>query len=161
MIELPLLKVRSFAVADAGDAGLLHRLRHDAARRRPAADRSLGLSELSAGFALPGPLMAAALAIPSGRLGARIGQRPVAIAGGLVFAASFAYILAGRPEPRIRLDLPARLHARRHRRRDDPGDAAGGGDRGAPGARFATGSAVFGMARRSARRSASPSSSPC
>jgi MFS family permease len=50
-----------------------------------------GYSALTAGFALsPGPLMAATFAIPSGRLGGRIGQRPVAAAGGLVFAASFA-----------------------------------------------------------------------
>ena len=54
-----------------------------------------GYSALKAGFALsPGPLTAAIFAIPSGRLGGRIGQRPVAAAGGLVFAAGFAFILA-------------------------------------------------------------------
>src|SRR5205085_1812026 len=53
-----------------------------------------GYSALGAGFALsPGPLMAAAFAVPAGRLGDRIGQRPVAAAGGLVFAASFAWLL--------------------------------------------------------------------
>ena len=51
--------------------------------------------------------MAALFAAPSGELGARIGQRPVATVGGLVFAGGFAFMLRdGRPETRIR-DAPS------------------------------------------------------
>jgi MFS family permease len=109
-----------------------------------------GYSALKAGFALsPGPLTAAAFSIPSGRLGGRFGQRPLTAAGGLVFAAGFAYILASvgsNPEyattflPGFILGgagvgmvlgtLPAVVAA------------------GLPPNRFATGTAVFGMSRQ-------------
>ena len=43
VIELPLLRVRSVAVANGARDGLLRRVRGDAARRRPVPDRGLGL----------------------------------------------------------------------------------------------------------------------
>ncbi|HEX2708690.1 MAG TPA: MFS transporter [Solirubrobacterales bacterium] len=93
--------------------------------------------------------MAATFAIPSGRLGGRIGQRPVAAAGGLVFAASFAYILAtvGSTPEYASTFLPGFML----------GGAGVGMVLGTlpaaataslPPTRFATGTAVFGMARQ-------------
>jgi EmrB/QacA subfamily drug resistance transporter len=53
-----------------------------------------GYSILRAGFAVaPGPALVAVLAPRMGRLAARIGQRPLLLAGGLVFAAGGAYRL--------------------------------------------------------------------
>ncbi len=50
-----------------------------------------GFSTLQAGFALtPGPLLVAFLAPRFGRLAARIGQRPLLIAGGIVFGLAAA-----------------------------------------------------------------------
>lgn len=52
-----------------------------------------GWSILQAGFAIaPGPLLAAMLAPRFGKLGGQIGQRPLVIAGGLLFAASGLYL---------------------------------------------------------------------
>jgi MFS family permease len=109
-----------------------------------------GYSALKAGLALsPGPLTAAIFAIPSGRLGGRIGQRPVAAAGGLTFATGFAVILAtvGSEPAYVSSFLP--------------GFVLGGAGVGMvlgtlpaaataalPPSRFATGTAVFGMARQ-------------
>ncbi len=109
-----------------------------------------GYSALKAGLALsPGPLMAALFAIPSGRLGGRIGQRPVAAAGGLIFAAGFAFILAtvGATPEYASTFLPGFML----------GGAGVGMALGTlpaaataslPPSRFATGTAVFGMARQ-------------
>lgn len=91
IFELELFRVRSFSVANAGTfifalgfyALLLCNVLF--------LTHVWGYSIITAGFALtPGPLMAAALAPPSGRLADRIGQRPIALAGGLVFAAGAA-----------------------------------------------------------------------
>jgi MFS family permease len=109
-----------------------------------------GYSALTAGLALsPGPLMAALFAVPSGRLGGRIGQRPVVVAGGLTFAAGFAYILAsvGSTPDYATTFLPGFML----------GGAGVGMTLGTlpavaaatlPPDRFATGTAVFGMARQ-------------
>jgi EmrB/QacA subfamily drug resistance transporter len=150
VIELPLLRVRSFAVANLASlvffAGFGAMLLGGVLLLTEAWD----YSSLQAGFALsPGPLMAAVFAIPSGRLGGRIGQRPVATAGGLVFAAGFAYVLvtvdgdsqyattflpgfmlAGAGVGMVLGTLPAAATA------------------ALPPSRFATGSAVFSMARQ-------------
>jgi MFS family permease len=109
-----------------------------------------GYSVLQAGFGLmPGPLMAAAFAAPAGRLGHRIGQAPVIAAGGLVFAAGFAinlsllsttpdyagaflpgFLLGGIGVGLVLGPLPAAATV------------------SLPPDRFATGTAVFGMARQ-------------
>lgn len=93
--------------------------------------------------------MAATFAMPAGRLGGRIGQRPVTALGGLVFAAGFVYILASVSA------TPAYLSSFL------PGFMLGGTGigmvlgtlpaavtAGLPAERFATGTAVFGMARQ-------------
>ncbi len=93
--------------------------------------------------------MAAIFAVPSGRLGGRIGQRPVIAAGGLTFAASFAVILAlvGRKPEYATTFLPGFML----------GGAGVGMVLGTlpaavtaslPPERFATGTAFFGMARQ-------------
>ena len=107
-------------------------------------------SVLHAGLALmPGPLMAAIFAAPAGRLGAKVGQAPVIAAGGLVFASGFAVnlsLLSATP------DYAGSFL---------PGFLLGGIGVGLvlgplpaaatmslPADRFATGTAVFGMARQ-------------
>jgi EmrB/QacA subfamily drug resistance transporter len=150
VIELPLLRVRSFALANLATlvffAGFGAMLLSGVLLLTELWD----YSALRAGFALsPGPLMAAAFAIPAGRLGGRIGQRPVATAGGLVFAASFAWILAT-------VDAGSSYATSFL-----PGFMLGGVGVGLtlgtlpaaataelPPSRFATGTAVFGMARQ-------------
>ena len=150
VIELPLLRIRSFSLANlttmvffAGFGAML-------LAGVLLLTEVWGYSALKAGFALtPGPLTAAAFAMPSGKLGGRIGQRPIAIVGGLAFAASFAWILvAVGPEPEY---ATAFL----------PGFVIGGAGVGMmlgtlpaaataalPPERFATGTAVFGMSRQ-------------
>jgi EmrB/QacA subfamily drug resistance transporter len=150
VIELPLLRVRSFALANLAALVFFAGFGAMLLSGVLLLTEVWGYSALKAGFALsPGPLMAAIFAIPSGRLGGRIGQRPVAVAGGLTFAAGFAYILAtvgASPEyastflPGFMLGgagvgmtlgtLPAAAAA------------------GLPPSRFATGTAVFSMARQ-------------
>ncbi len=150
VIELPLLRVRSFALANLATLVFFSGFGAMLLSGVLLLTEVWGYSALKAGFALsPGPLMAASFAIPSGRLGGRIGQRPVATAGGLVFAASFAYLLATvGPAPEYTTTFL-------------PGFMLGGVGVGLtlgtlpaaataalPAGRFATGSAVFGMARQ-------------
>jgi EmrB/QacA subfamily drug resistance transporter len=150
VIELPLLRVRSFALANLAALVFFAGFGAMLLSGVLLLTEVWGYSALKAGFALsPGPLMAATFAIPSGRLGGKIGQRPIATAGGLTFAAGFAYILASvgaSPEyattflPGFMLGgagvgmtlgtLPAAAAA------------------GLPPSRFATGTAVFSMARQ-------------
>ena len=150
MIELPLLRVRSFALANLATLVFFAGFGSMLLSGVFLLTEVWGYSALKAGFALsPGPLMAAVFAIPSGRLGGRIGQRPVAAAGGLIFAASFAYVLATvGPTPEYATTFL-------------PGFVLGGAGVGMalgtlpaaataalPASRFATGSAAFGMARQ-------------
>ncbi len=150
VIELPLLRVRSFALANLAAAVFFAGFGTMLLSGVLLLTEVWGFSPLKAGLALsPGPLMAATFAIPSGRLGARIGQRPVAAMGGLTFAASFAWILATvGPEPAYASTFL-------------PGFMVGGAGVGMvlgtlpaavtaalPPDRFATGTAVFGMARQ-------------
>jgi EmrB/QacA subfamily drug resistance transporter len=59
-----------------------------------------GYSVLRAGLAFaPGPVMAALFAAPGGRLTARVGPGPVALAGGLLFAIGAASFIALPAEP--------------------------------------------------------------
>ncbi len=150
VIELPLLRVRSFALANLATLVFFAGFGAMLLSGVLLLTEVWGYSELRAGFALsPGPLMAAAFAIPAGRLGARIGQRPVATAGGLVFAAGFAWIL-------LSVDATSSYATTFL-----PGFMVGGAGVGLtmgtlpaaatselPPSRFATGSAVFGMARQ-------------
>ena len=150
MIELPLLRVRSFALANLAAAVFFAGFGAMLLSGVLLLTEVWGYSALTAGFALsPGPLMAAVFAVPSGRLGARIGQRPVAAAGGLTFAAGFAYILAtvGHQPEYVSTFLPGFML----------GGAGVGMTLGTlpaaataalPPTRFATGTAVFGMARQ-------------
>ncbi len=150
VIELPLLRVRSFALANLATLVFFMGFGAMLLAGVLLLTEVWGWSALRAGFALsPGPLMAAIFAVPSGRLGAKIGQRPVATVGGLVFAGGFAFMLATvgpRPEYTTTF-LPAFMI----------GGAGVGLTLGTlpaaataslPAGRFATGSAVFGMARQ-------------
>jgi EmrB/QacA subfamily drug resistance transporter len=150
VIELPLLKVRSFALANLATLVFFMGFGAMLLSGVLLLTEVWGWSELRAGFALsPGPLMAALLAVPSGRLGAKIGQRPVATAGGLVFAGGFAFMLATiGPHPEYTSTfLPAFMLG---------GIGVGmtlgtlpaAATASLPPGRFATGSAVFGMARQ-------------
>jgi MFS family permease len=109
-----------------------------------------GFSALTAGLGLaPAPTIAAVFAVPSGRLGGRIGQRPIAATGGLTFACGFVYILAtiGTTPEYATTFLPGSLLA-----------GAGFGmvlgtlpavaTASLPSSRLATGTAVFSMARQ-------------
>lgn len=150
VIELPLLRVRSFAVANLAATVFFAGFGSMLLAGVLLLTEVWGYSALNAGLAMsPGPLAAAALAIPSGRIGARIGQRWVAAIGGLSFAASFAWLLATvGPTPEYAATFL-------------PGFMLGGAGVGMalgtlpaaataalPPSRFATGSAVFGMARQ-------------
>jgi EmrB/QacA subfamily drug resistance transporter len=150
VIELPLLRVRSFALANLATLVFFMGFGAMLLSGVLLLTEVWGWSELRAGFALsPGPLMAAATAAPAGRLGARIGQRPVATVGGLIFAGSFAFMLAAvGPKPEYASTfLPAFMLA---------GIGVGltlgtlpaAATASLPPGRFATGSAVFGMARQ-------------
>jgi EmrB/QacA subfamily drug resistance transporter len=150
VIELPLLRVRSFALANLAALVFFAGFGAMLLSGVLLLTEVWGYSALTAGFALsPGPLTAATFAIPSGRLGGRIGQRPVATAGGLTFATGFAYILATvGPTPEYATTFL-------------PGFVLGGAGvgmtlgtlpaaaaAGLPPSRFATGTAVFSMARQ-------------
>ncbi len=150
VIELPLLRVRSFSVANLAALVFFAGFGAMLLSGVLLLTEVWGYSALTAGFALsPGPLMAATFAIPSGRLGGRIGQRPIAAAGGLLFAASFAWLLAS-------VDAHSSYAASYL-----PGNMIGGAGVGMvlgtlpaaataslPPSRFATGTAVFSMARQ-------------
>jgi MFS family permease len=150
VIELPLLRVHSFALANLAALVFFAWFGAMLLSGVLLLTEVWGYSALEAGFALsPGPLTAAAFAIPSGRLEGKIGQRPVATAGGLTFAAGFAYILASvGPNPEYASTFL-------------PGFVLGGAGvgmtlgtlpaaaaAGLPPSRFAIGTAVFSMARQ-------------
>jgi EmrB/QacA subfamily drug resistance transporter len=150
VIELPLLRVRSFALANLATLVFFMGFGAMLLSGVLLLTEVWGWSELHAGLALsPGPLMAAVFATPSGRLGARIGQRPVAAIGALIFAGSFAFMLAtiGTKPQYASTFLPAFMVC---------GVGVGltlgtlpaAATASLPPGRFATGSAVFGMARQ-------------
>jgi EmrB/QacA subfamily drug resistance transporter len=150
VIELPLLRVRSFALANLAAAVFFAGFGAMLLSGVLLLTEVWGYSALKAGLALsPGPLMAAVFAVPAGRLGGRIGQRPVAAAGGLTFAAGFVLILAsvGADPAYASTFLPGFML----------GGAGVGMTLGTlpavatatlPPDRFATGTAVFSMARQ-------------
>jgi Major Facilitator Superfamily len=150
VIELPLLRVRSFALANLAAVVFFAGFGAMLLSGVLLLTEVWGYSALKAGLALsPGPLTAAIFAVPSGRLGGRLGQRPIAIAGGLTFAAGYVVILATVGS------TPAYASSFL------PGFVLGGAGVGMvlgtlpaaataalPPPRFATGTAVFGMARQ-------------
>jgi EmrB/QacA subfamily drug resistance transporter len=150
VIELPLLRIRSFALADLAVAVFFAGFGAMLLASILLLTEVWGYSALQAGLAMtPAPTVAAILAVPAGRLGGVIGQRPIATVGALVFASGFAYAIAAtgpRPEY-LSAFLPGSLLA-----------GAGFGltlgtlpavaTSALPESRFATGTAVFAMARQ-------------
>jgi EmrB/QacA subfamily drug resistance transporter len=149
VLELPMLRVRSFSVANTAALVFFAGFGAMLLSSVLLLTEVWHYSVLHAGLGLmPGPLMAALFAAPAGRLGAKIGQPPVIAAGGLIFAAGFAInlsLLDSNP------DYGSFL----------PGFLLGGVGVGLvlgplpaaatmslPPDRFATGTAVFGMARQ-------------
>jgi EmrB/QacA subfamily drug resistance transporter len=150
VIELPLLRIRSFALANTAVAVFFAGFGAMLLASVLLLTEVWGYSALKAGLGLaPGPMMGSLFAIVAGRVGGRLGQRRVAVVGGLIFAASFAYILASTgPNPEYATTFL-------------PGFMLGGVGVGLvfgtlpavataalPPQRFATGTAVFGMARQ-------------
>ena len=121
VIELGLLRVRSFAVANAGV--FLFALGFYAVLLANILFLTSvwGWSVLRAGIAVtPGPLMAALSATAGGRLADRYGQRVVALPGGLLFAAGCLVFATGTgATPALRQRVPARDAAHRHGRRPE------------------------------------------
>jgi EmrB/QacA subfamily drug resistance transporter len=150
VIELPLLRIRSFAFANLSTLVFFAGFGAMLLSGVLLLTEVWGYSELRAGFALsPGPLMAAITAVLSSRFATRVGLRPVSVAGSLVFAAGFGLmLLTVHPDSSYATTfLPSFVI----------GGAGVGLTLGTlpaaataslPPNRFATGSAVFGMARQ-------------
>ncbi|MBK5219016.1 MAG: MFS transporter [Thermoleophilia bacterium] len=132
VIELPLLRVRSFALGNLAAAVFFAGFAAMLLSGVLLLTEVWGYSALRAGIALsPGPLMAALFSIPSGRLGGRIGQPPRRRRGRPHLRCRLRlHPRQRRSQPRIRDHLPARLHARRRRGRDGAGNPAGSRHRG-------------------------------
>ena len=150
VIELPLLRVRAFAFGNLGAMIFFAGFGTMLLSSVLLLTEVWGYSALHAGVALmPGPTLAAIFAAPGGRISQKYGSRPLAIAGGLIFAAGFLVNLAsieatpnyaGAFLPGFLIggigvglsisSLPAAVTA------------------SLPPQRFATGSAVFGMSRQ-------------
>jgi EmrB/QacA subfamily drug resistance transporter len=95
VVELRLLRVRSFALANLAAAVFFAAFGAMLLSGVLFLTEVWGYSALKAGLSLaPGPLAAAVLSVPSGRLGARIGQRSVIAAGSVLFAGGFVLLLA-------------------------------------------------------------------
>jgi EmrB/QacA subfamily drug resistance transporter len=149
VLELPMLRVRSFSVANTAALVFFAGFGTMLLSSVLLLTEVWHYSVLHAGLALmPGPLMAAIFAAPAGRLGGKIGQPPVIAAGGLIFAAGFALNLARLdPTPDYGAFLPGFLLG---------GIGVGlvlgplpaAATMSLPPDRFATGTAVFGMARQ-------------
>ena len=150
VIELPLLRVRSFALANLAAMVFFAGFGAMLLSGVLLLTEVWGYSALKAGLALsPGPLDRGDLRHPLGA--ARRPHRPAP--GRRRGRPHLRRRLRrdprhGRQRTGLRVELPARLRARRRRRRHGPGDAPGRGHRRPPPSRFATGTAVFGMARQ-------------
>jgi EmrB/QacA subfamily drug resistance transporter len=95
VIELPLLRVRDFSIGNAVALVFFAGFGAMLLASVLLLQQLWGYSVLHAGVALmPGPAMAALFAAPAGRLGGRIGQRPVVAAGGIATAISFIWALS-------------------------------------------------------------------
>jgi MFS family permease len=150
VLELPMFRIRSFSMANTAALVFFAGFGAMLLSSVLLLTEVWRFSVLHAGLALmPGPLMAAIFAAPAGRLGAKIGQAPVIAAGGLIFASGFAvnlslltatpdyagtflpgFLLGGIGVGLVLGPLPAAATM------------------SLPADRFATGTAVFGMARQ-------------
>jgi EmrB/QacA subfamily drug resistance transporter len=150
IVEPSLLRVRAFAVANAGTLLFAASFYAMLLANILFLTQVWGWSVLDAGLAVtPGPIMAAVFAGPAGALADRYGQRAVAVPGALLYSSAFAWYLTHvGVHPDYARDLL-------------PGMLAGGAGVGLtfptlssaaaaalPPARFATGSAVLGMTRQ-------------
>ncbi len=150
VIELPLLRIRSFALANLATVVFMTGFGAMLVANILLLTEVWRYSPLQAGLAFtPGPAAAAFAAAASGRLGPRLGPGRVAVAGSLLFALGYGYALASVGDQREFLasfmpafavsgfgvgmvlgTLPAVIAAT------------------LPPARLATGTAVFSMARQ-------------
>jgi len=150
VVELSMLRVRSYAMANL--AGLLFTVAFAATLLGNVLFLTgvWGWSVLHAGVALaPGPVCAALTAVPAGRLAARVGQARVAAVGCLLFAAAAAWAAVGMESEVVYASvlLPSWMLG---------GIGVGltlaplssAAAASLPPARFATGTAVFTMARQ-------------
>ncbi len=150
VIELSLLEVRSFAAANVSSFLFFTAFGSMLLASVLFLTRVWGEDILTAGLQIaPGPLTAALFSVPAGLLSARFGQRAVALPGALVFALGGVWWIANvGTTPDYAADFL-------------PGMIIGGAGVGLvipslasaaaaslPAARFATGSAVFGMSRQ-------------
>jgi EmrB/QacA subfamily drug resistance transporter len=95
VIDLELLRVRDFSLGNAAALVFFAGFGAMLLASVLLLQQLWGYSVLHAGVALvPGPAMAALFAAPAGRLGGRIGQRLVVAAGGVAVAVSFVWTLA-------------------------------------------------------------------
>ena len=150
VVELPMLRVRSFAVANLGallffasfSAMLLGGVLFLTGVWR--------YSVLEAGLALaPGPLMAAIFSFPSGKLNDRFGPRAVGVPGALIFALGGVWwIWQVGAEPNYAAELlPGMLLTGIGVGLTIP-TLSSAAVASLPPNRFATGTAVFGMSRQ-------------
>ena len=92
VIELPMLRVRSFAFANVGALLFFAAFSSMLLAGVLFLTGVWGYSVLGAGLHLsPGPLFAALFAFPAGKLGDRFGQRAVGVPGTLLFALGLAW----------------------------------------------------------------------
>jgi MFS family permease len=150
VVELEMLRVRSFAAANVG--ALLFFAGFGAMLLAGVLWLTgvWGYSVLEAGLALaPGPAAAAVFAAPAGRLADRYGQRAVGLPGALLFGASFAWLaLRMGTEPAYASEyLPALIVSGAGVGLTIPALSSAAAA-SLPAARFATGSAVLGSSRQ-------------
>lgn len=150
VVELSMLRVRSFAAANT--AAMLF-MTAFAAMLLGTVLFMTGVwhdSVLRAGLQLaPGPMMAAMLSVPSGKLAGRLGQHALAAAGALLFGLGGAWWLwrLGAESAYANQMLPGLILTGAGVGLVLP-SVASAAAMSLPPARFATGSAVFSMARQ-------------
>src|SRR3954451_10782500 len=150
VIELSLFRVRSFAVASASALVFFAAFGAMLLGSVLFLTRVWGEDMLTAGLMIaPGPATAALFSVPSGLLAARIGPRAVAVPGILVYALGGAWWIAhlGADVNFVGDYLPGMVIGGIGVGMTLPTLAAAATQH-LPPARFATGSAVFGMARQ-------------
>ncbi len=150
VVELPMLRVRSFAVANVEALVFFAVFAAMLLSGVLWLTGPWGYSVLKAGFALsPGPLMAAVFALPAGRLADRYGQRAIGAPGALLFAASFAWLAwrVGSEPAYVSEYLPGMIVGGIGVGLTIP-TLSSAAAASLPAARFATGSAVLAMSRQ-------------